>query len=190
MIYELLIELDRIEPKVWRRVRVDSETSMRDFHHILQLTMGWENCHLYCFSTEDEKITQIEFLETDDFLEDHEHSLSEFLSEVGDTIVYTYDFGDDWRHNIRLEKVLDADEEQIPRCLEGKRNAPPEDVGGVPGYENFIEIIADPRLPEYDEMIDWYGGVYDPEEFRLAIVNEDLEALDDYIDSLDEDWLY
>lgn len=189
MVYELLIELEGISPTIWRRIRVNSEMTMREFHHTIQIAMGWEDCHLYCFSTEDEKITQIEFLETDDFLEDHEHTLSEFISEPGDLIVYTYDFGDDWRHIIKLEKIVE-DEGVLPRCLEGKRNSPPEDVGGVPGYLEFLDIMSNPKLPEYDEKVEWYGGVYDPEIVRLDIVNEDLEELEDYIDSLDEDWLF
>ncbi|MCH2197759.1 MAG: plasmid pRiA4b ORF-3 family protein [Flavobacteriales bacterium] len=191
MIFELLIELDSLEPRVWRRVRVNSDIDMRTLHHTIQLAMGWENCHLYYFATADEKISQLEFLEDEDFVEDHEVNLDEFVQSTGDRINYVYDFGDKWSHTITLEKIVENDEsEHIPICLAGERNCPPEDVGGINGYHEFLNIMSNPRLPEYEEKVDWYGGEYDPALFRMSVINEDLEEIDDYIDSLDEDWLY
>ncbi|WP_306643427.1 plasmid pRiA4b ORF-3 family protein [Sanyastnella coralliicola] len=191
MIFELLIELDSLEPRVWRRVRVNSDIDMRTLHHTIQLAMGWENCHLYYFATAVEKISQLEFLEDEDFVEDHEVNLDEFVQSAGDKINYVYDFGDKWSHTITLEKIVENDEsEHIPICLAGERNCPPEDVGGISGYHEFLKIMSNPRLPEYEEKVDWYGGEYDPAQFRMSVINEDLEEIDDYIDSLDEDWLY
>lgn len=191
MIFEILIELENVEPRIWRRVRVDSSIDMRTFHHTIQIAMGWEDCHLYYFNTGEEKITQLEFLDEDDFLEDHEVNLEEFLSDPGDVIHYVYDFGDNWTHKLTLEKAMEeSDSPHTPYCTGGERNCPPEDVGGCSGFKNFLTVMADSRLPEHEEMVDWYGGPYDPEELRLEIINEDLENIDDYIDSLDEGWLY
>lgn len=191
MTFELLIELEGIEPKIWRKIRVPADLTMREFHHTIQITMGWENCHLYKFEANGEVITQLDFIEDDDFFEDHEVQLDEYLSDEGDTLLYTYDFGDAWKHTVTLQKRVENDESaHLPICLEGKRNCPPEDVGSIKGYENFLKVMANPKLPEHEEMLDWYGGEYDPEQYRMEIVNEDLEGLDDYIDSFGDDWLH
>ncbi len=189
MVYELLIELEGVKPLVWRRVRIESDIAMRTLHHVIQLSMGWENCHLYRFVADGEVVTQIDFVETD-FVEDHEVYVDDYLKAAGDQLVYEYDFGDSWRHKIVLEKVVERDEELLPRCMGGERNCPPEDVGGIPGYLEFIAIMQNPRLPEYEEKIDWYGGVYDPERFRLDLVNEDFEGFDDYIEETENDWRF
>lgn len=189
MVYQILIELEGLEPRIWRRARVEADITMRTFHHIIQVCMGWENCHLYCFKANGEIITQIDFVD-DDFVEDHEVSLDEFFSKPGDTMKYTYDFGDSWHHTITLEKVLDDDEDVLPRCLEGERNGPPEDVGGLPGYHEFVAIMSNPRLPEYEEKLDWYGGIYDPASFKLDFVNEELDELDDYIEATENEWRF
>lgn len=192
MVYQLLIELEGVTPTIWRRILIDASTTMRNVHHTIQLAMGWENRHLYYFDDGEDKITQIDFLEEEDFMEDEDVILSSIMRKEGDKIIYVYDFGDDWTHRILLEKIHDAKslEVSIPHCLGGARACPPEDVGGLPGYLEFIKIISNPRLPEYEEKIDWYGGEYDPEDFELEFVNEDLEDIDNYIDSLDEDFLY
>ncbi|MFM1932807.1 MAG: hypothetical protein RL226_2110 [Bacteroidota bacterium] len=191
MVYQLLIELQEVSPTIWRRILIDASTNMRNVHHTIQLAMGWENCHLYYFDDGADKITQIDFLEGDDFMEDTDVLLSTILKKEGDVITYVYDFGDDWTHKITLEKVLtDHKAPHLPYCLEGARNCPPEDVGGLPGYLEFIKIMANPRLPEYEEKFDWYGGEYDPEDFELEWVNEDMEDIDNYIDSMGDDWLY
>lgn len=187
MVYQLLIELEGVEPRIWRRVRVEADCTMRTLHHVIQLAMGWENCHLYKFKAGDEIITQIDFVD-DDFVEDHEVYLDEYFTKVGQKMVYEYDFGDSWKHTVRLEEIIENDEELVPRCLGGERNCPPEDIGGIPGYHNIIEVMKNPRLPEYEEMVDWYGGVYDAERFRLDLVNEDFEEFDDYVEDTENDW--
>lgn len=189
MIYQILIELEGVSPRTWRKIRVDADITMRTFHHIIQLTTGWENCHLYRFEANGETITQIDFVDGD-YVEDHEVQLDEFLTDEGDKILYLYDFGDSWKHHITLEKIVDSDEEFIPRCMGGERNCPPEDVGGLQGYLEFVQIMANPRLPEYEEKLDWYGAVYDPERFRMDIINEDLEDLDEYIEESENEWLF
>jgi hypothetical protein len=91
---------------------------------------------------------------------------------------YEYDFGDGWLHQVTVEKVLPADPEmRLPLCLKGKRACPPEDVGGVWGYENFLEAIRDPDHPEHDEYLEWVGGEFDPESFDIDDVNAALRGL-------------
>ncbi len=189
MVYQILIELEGVKPLIWRRVRVESNITMRTLHHTIQVVMGWDNCHLYAFKVNGETITQIDFVD-EDFVEDHEVTLDEFLEKEGDKLRYTYDFGDSWEHKVTLEKILEDDGAYLPVCTGGERNCPPEDVGGLPGYLEFIEIMKNPRLPEYEEKVDWYGGIYNPEEFRMDIINEDLEDFDDYIEETETEWLF
>jgi hypothetical protein len=190
MYYQLLIELEGIEPKIWRKVLVSPNVSMRYLHHTIQVVMGWENQHLYKFVAGNEQVTQIEFLETDDFLEDHEIHLDRFFSKEGDQMTYVYDFGDDWKHTITLEKIVsEEDGKQVPFCLGGERNCPPEDIGGIPGYHEFCAIMGNPKLPEYDEKYEWWGGEYEPDYCPVDIINEDLEGIDAYVEDLGDDWL-
>jgi hypothetical protein len=91
---------------------------------------------------------------------------------------YEYDFGDDWQHDILLEKVLPAAPGvTYPVCLKGKRACPPEDCGGVWGYAELLETLADPESEEHEEMLEWLGGEIDPEEFDIGEVNRLLAHL-------------
>ena len=80
-------------------------------------------------------------------------------------MLYLYDFGDSWEHLIEFEGKQEKQVDQYPICLTGARACPPEDVGGTPGYENFISIINDPTHEERKELLEWVGGKYDPEKF-------------------------
>ncbi len=102
-------------------------------------------------------------------------SLSRVLTNVGDTIVYEYDFGDSWRHDLVLEQILPMDPDRsYPLCLAGARARPPEDVGGVWGYANFLEAIADPEHVEHAELLTWAGGVFDPDGCDVNMINRQL----------------
>lgn len=91
---------------------------------------------------------------------------------------YEYDFGDSWQHRIEVEKVLPPEPGvRYPRCLAGKRACPPEDVGGIFGYEEFLQAIRSPKHPEHEAMLEWAGGAFDPEAFDLQGVNEQLAHL-------------
>jgi len=90
---------------------------------------------------------------------------------------YTYDFGDNWEHIIKLEKVLPRDKNiNYPVCIGGKRASPPEDCGGVWGYEDFLKIINNPDHEEYEETIEWAGGEFDPEYFDVKEIKFDDPA--------------
>ena len=101
---------------------------------------------------------------------------------LGATLVYEYDFGDDWKHDLLVEGLLLPEEGvHYPRCLAGARSRPPEDCGGVPGYEELLEVIRDPEHEEYEEMMLWLGGSFDPEAFDLAAVNDALRSIGDVV---------
>jgi hypothetical protein len=101
--------------------------------------------------------------------------LDQIVSAPKDRFVYEYDFGDGWDHEIVVEKVLPPDPEgSYPVCVAGKRACPPEDVGGLWGYYEFLEALANPAHPEHEERVEWYGDEFDPEAFSVETVNERL----------------
>ena len=92
-------------------------------------------------------------------------------------ITYVYDFGDHWSHTIKLIEVPDLDKKRVyPRCIAGKRSRPPEDIGGLPGFENFKTVMKDKNHEEFDEMFRWYGGPFDPDFISLKEINDNYKA--------------
>jgi hypothetical protein len=105
-------------------------------------------------------------------------TLKSFGFGEGQKFTYEYDFGDDWRHEVKVEKVLPPDaEQQLPMCIKGKRACPPEDIGGVWGYYEFLEAIKDPDHPDHEMYTEWRGDDFDPEAFDLDMVNSRLKGL-------------
>lgn len=178
-IYQLKITLQGTKPPVWRRFQTRSDTKLTRLHSMLLDIMGWSGYHLYEFGVDGLHYTGPEELEEDIYdrgLQDGSKvQLSQVMSEVGDKIVYVYDFGDGWQHAIKLEKILDpVPGENYPICLAGARNCPPEDCGGPGGYADLLKTLADPSDPEHEQMKEWVGPHYDPERFLLELVNRDL----------------
>ncbi|MGM0532236.1 MAG: plasmid pRiA4b ORF-3 family protein [Bacteroidota bacterium] len=172
LVYQLKITLKGSKPPIWRRILVDPEISLIDLHQILQTTMGWSDSHLHVFADQKHEYAPEE-LELSDTKDSWTVKLKDILSRENPKILYRYDFGDGWEHEIRLEKITeDESGKQIPRCIKGRRNCPPEDCGGIGGYEWLLEIISDPEHEEHDEMLDWLGGEFDPDYFNAQEVNE------------------
>ncbi len=178
-VYQLKIQLEPnyIKPPIWRRILVKSNISFMDLHKIIQVTMGWENAHLWSFDYENYSISKPSKFDTfGDTIDANTIKLSEVLKKVKSKISYTYDFGDGWDHIITLEKILEVVDinQKLPTCIKGKRACPPEDCGGVWGYQNLLDIISNKKHPEHDEMIAWLGGGFDPEEFEIDDINDCL----------------
>jgi len=101
------------------------------------------------------------------------------MKKEKDVLLYEYDFGDGWEHEIILEKIIEEDEKnQIPRCIDGKQNCPPEDCGGIWGYEDLLKVIKDKKHDEYEEMMEWLGEEFDPDYFNINEVNKLLKQKD------------
>ena len=92
-------------------------------------------------------------------------------------MVYLYDFGDGWRHEVFLEKIMPSEPPTKPLCLAGERKCPPEDVGGPSGYQEFLEVIFDLGHEESAHFRGWAGGTFHAEEFNVKTVNEILERM-------------
>lgn len=181
-IYQIKVTLLGARPPIWRRLLVPANLTFEDLHDVLQLAMEWQECHMHDFRVgqrrfgtpdPDEKLMGLP-----DTANERTARLSSVLGRVGAKAVYTYDFGDGWEHAIVVEKILPPDAEQAyPMCVGGKRHAPPEDCGGVPGFYNMLEAIGDPEHDEYEEMRDWLGDEFDPEAFSVDEVNRRLAQL-------------
>ncbi len=174
-VYQIKVTLEGAKPPIWRRLLVSADMTLADVHDIIQVAMGWHNCHLHMFEVNGESYGQPH---PDDFEDIHNEAritLGKVAPGEKAKIHYQYDFGDSWDHSILVEKVLEPDPAaQYPSCVKGVRNCPPEDCGGIWGYADFLAAIADPKHPEHADMVEWSGGGFDPEEFDLAAVNATL----------------
>ncbi|GAO27816.1 plasmid pRiA4b ORF-3 family protein [Geofilum rubicundum] len=173
-IFQIQIALKGVKPKIWRRVLVPSDVLLSDLHEIIQISMGWSNAHLHQFVKNDIYYGVSSGDDWDDFeIEDYSKiKLSSFLKEEKDKFKYEYDFGDNWEHDIILEKILPIDDKtKYPVCLTGKMSCPPEDCGGVWGYSDMLEILKQPDHEEYESYIEWLGGEFDPKSFNKEVVN-------------------
>ena len=178
--YQIKVSLEDIRPPIWRRILVDSDTTLGELHQIIQMTMDWDNCHLDEFKCGDNRYGVVD----DDFgfdwgaeVEDeNQYQISDVLTREKSWLRYLYDFGDSWSHKVVLEKKLSPDPDvKLPTCVTGKRACPPDDCGGVWGYQNLIEIMQNPEHPEYEEMFEWLGFELDPEEFDIKEINKRLK---------------
>ena len=172
-IFQLKITLRHIQPLVWRRIQVD-DCSLAELHDIIQISMGWDDEHMYAFVIDGKQCGDFEH--GDDFDDDSRSvRLSEVVGEGHTRFRYDYDFGDDWAHTVDIEETLPAEQgAHYPRCVKGERACPPEDCGGPHEYPCFLDKIQDPQHEEHEEMLDWVGDEFDPEEFDLEQVNEEL----------------
>jgi len=178
-IYQIKVTLKHSKPPIWRRIQVRGDTRLDKLHYILQATMGWWNAHLHQFIVGNntcygEPHPDYGF----DMRDERKVKLNQIAPGEKSKFVYEYDFGDSWEHVILVEKVLPPEKGvQYPRCIKGKRACPPEDVGGVWGYDDFVAAVKDPKHPEHDDMLEWWGDDFDPEAFDLDEVNEALRHL-------------
>lgn len=175
-IYQLKVTLQEVKPPIWRRIQVRANTTLPRLHDAIQVAMGWTDSHLHRFIVGDVEYGLPDPDFEDDMRSEQRVKLAQVVTTEKDWVGYEYDFGDSWTHKIVLERILPPDPAvHYPRCLAGQRACPPEDVGGVGGYAEFLEAIRDTEHPEHDAMLEWCGGVFDVEAFSLDAVNQALE---------------
>lgn len=173
-IHQIKASLKNIRPPIWRRLQVDSRTTLGSLHNIIQAAMGWGNYHLYTFDIGGEQYGRPH--PDWDVRDDARLRLEQF--PAGAKFTYTYDMGDWWEHEITIEKILPPEGGvHYPRCIKGKRACPPEDCGGPWGYAEMLQALKDPRHPSHLDYVDWIGEEFDPDFFDLDEVNEILKSL-------------
>jgi hypothetical protein len=182
-ILSLKITLNRTNPSIWRRVLVPASVTFFDLHHILQISMGWKNSHLFEFMVGDYKIGYVNPLEAfEDMADAKEVLLDLLLLKEGFVFTYLYDFGDGWEHRVEVEKLMAIEEGKIyPVCVDGQLGCPPEDSGGVDGFYYQLSILKDKKHPEYGFIKSWVGRGYDPEKFDVRKVNKELPKFKSYM---------
>jgi Plasmid pRiA4b ORF-3-like protein len=164
----LRIELEGIEPLIWRRVALRTSMNLKVLHSVIQAAMGWLDYHLWEFTANERKYGML--LPNDpDWNERITNAATTKLSALVTTgaseIGYVYDMGDNWQHRIIIEKLKAAESGALyPQFLGGERRCPPEDCGGIPGYYEFLGNIASKQSKKRKAALDWYGGPYDPYE--------------------------
>jgi len=182
-VYQFKITLKGTKPPIWRRIQVPETYSFWDLHVAIQDAMGWLDYHLHQFVIVNPATGMMVEIGIPDnefganILPDWKQKIASYFSMENPSADYIYDFGDGWEHKIKLEKILSWDANtKYPVCVTGKRACPPEDCGGVWGYKDFLEIISNPDHEEYEEMMEWSGGDFDPEHFDASEVRFDDPA--------------
>jgi Plasmid pRiA4b ORF-3-like protein len=170
-VYEFKITLLDSHPPIWRRIQVKDGT-LDKLHEHIQTAMGWTNSHLHHFRVGNQRYGDPDLMQENfedlDYRDSTTTKISDLLPRGGQRfrIQYEYDFGDSWHHEVHFEGIVRAEaRRKYPRCLEGARACPPEDVGGVWGYADFVEAIRSPEHEDHERMLEWVGGSFDPEAF-------------------------
>jgi Plasmid pRiA4b ORF-3-like protein len=176
-IVRLKITLAGTEPPIWRRVEVPAAMTLKDLHDVIQTAMGWDNAHLYQFHVGRERIAGPGLGGAGFGMPSATGARRVHLDELAargiKRFAYAYDMGDSWEHRIQIEKLLAADPAaRYPRLVDGAMHCPPEDVGGVPGFYEFLDAVADPEHPDHEDRLDWYGGTFDPAAFDRARIDK------------------
>lgn len=180
-IYQIKITLDEMRPPIWRRVQVPGDISLGRLHDVVQIAMGWTNSHMHRFyiSEEEYGVPYPDALADDPPMRDERRvRLNQVVDSKKQRFGYTYDFGDNWEHTLLVEDILPPDPAlRYPVCIGGKRHGPPEDCGGVYGYDNFLKTIRDPTHKDHEFLLEWAGGRFDPEAFSREQVNQALQTV-------------
>lgn len=197
-VLQFKVTLKRLRPPVWRRIQVLCDASFWDLHVAIQDAMGWRDRHLHEFRIKTpvpREVLRVGIPDDDfgavgsmipDIMPGWHVPVAGFLNLMKRKCVYVYDYGDCWEHDVMLEKIMPREKEvAYPRCIGGRRACPPEDSGGIAGYENLLEAIADPEHPEHRETMDWLDREFDPARFdkNAVVFGDPEERLDLVLDS-------
>ena len=180
-IARITIQLDDWQPAIWRRAEVPLTATLKGLHDVIQAAMPFDDYHLFEFRADGKRyaIPDPEW----DSLRDRTYSakttrLGALVDRGITQLAYTYDFGDDWRHTITIEAIADADPAvEYPHYIDGAGRAPPEDVGGIPGFELFLDAITDSKHEQHRELKRWHGALFSPEQANVDEIVIRMEKL-------------
>jgi len=174
--YQLKVTLKGSKPPIWRRVLVPDTVTLAKLHQVLQFVMGWSDSHMHQFIEAGQYYgtanPDFDLMEVHD---ENKYRLGQLLKKEKQSLTYEYDFGDGWEHQLTLEKILPVDPKMtLPVCIKAKGACPPEDIGGLWGYYDFLEALNDPAHPEHDNYREWIDGEFDPLAYDMDEVNQML----------------
>jgi len=179
---QLRIELEHSHPPIWRSVLVPDNITLVKLHQVIQEVMGWYDCHLHEFIIDHRHYGRVD---PDDPLGDLGPELINEKRKTLEKVLgrkkrfnYIYDYGDNWWHTITLENRLPLTSARpSAACIAGEMACPPEDVGGLGGYFEFLEAMMDPQHDEHESFMQWWGEVFDPRVFDITQANERLKQI-------------
>lgn len=160
-VWRLKIQLLGISPTVWRRLDTYADVELAQLHYFIQGAMGWELMHLYSYGHGNGSEIPSKRRLCD-------------VSGIGETLIYTYDFGDDWQHRVTVEKLMEKPTGSYPHLITGKKACPPEDCGGPWGYAEMLRVLAGRSSARRRELMEWLGGPFDPNAFDISEARERL----------------
>lgn len=192
-VLQLKISLKGAKPSIYRTIYISNSSNFIELHAAIQEAMGWEGYHLFAFRKGRDIEISYQYSKTGkgeyvSFGFSLKTKISAFLQKPKDRILYEYDFGDGWEHEILVQKVFDEIElEQIPYCIKGKGKCPPEDCGGIWGYYNLVEIAKNPRSKEYKE----YKNYYDMNQFKnIELTKENIIEINETFSNFESSVAY
>lgn len=182
--FDFEVSLVGIKPRIWRRFLLMENASCANLHEAIQAAFGWENDHLYEFRREGRRGGRLCRADYEDQYDEDaapvakKVKVGDVFALPGDTCLYIYDFGDDWQHEVVLKGIVELPEKFSCRLLDGQRNGPPEDCGGIWGYEDCCQALAHTKeelakldqhaREEVESRLEWLGD-WRPEDFNLAV---------------------
>jgi hypothetical protein len=182
-IARLRVEIEEVEPAVVRWIEVAFDTRLDKLNVVLQVAIGWQNCHPFEFRHGETVYGLVSSQNEVNPLPAEKATLAD-LARLGDTFDYDYVFGDDWQHTLKIEAVLPPDPGEIyPRLVKAEGRCPPADIGGPSGYETFLRAIADPEHLLHEGMLDWDDPDFDPHTVDAAAISRNLANLAKFLGS-------
>jgi hypothetical protein len=172
--YQIKVSISGSDPEIWRRLSLPGDITLDLLHNVIQIAFGWEHSHLHQFEAYGRRYTDTSFGPVPGATDERQATLAELAPRKGSRLRYTYDFGDDWAHDIVVEDVDRDRETSEVTCLAAERAGPPEDSGGIPGYLHLIDAIGNPKHPDHDHYLDWLGGPLDPAAVDREAINTTL----------------
>lgn len=184
-ILTIKIVLQESQPEIWRRFDIADDMTLGDLHNVIQIVMGWEDCHLHEFEKGKTRYSK-PIPENDDYgiqvIDEDGVQISEVFNRKRQKLQYIYDMGDNWEHTLVVENISEPEpKQQYPTCIEGAFACPPEDCGGPWGYQNMLEALADPKHEEHETFVEWIGLDFDAEAFDLKEINHVLGDYENYV---------
>jgi len=182
-IARLKVQIEEVEPAVIRRVEVPLDTRLDQLNVILQVAIGWQNCHPFEFRHGDTVYGLVSREATDNPLPAEKATLAD-LAKLGSTFDYDYVFGDDWQHTLTIEQVAPAElGASYPRLIAAQGRCPPADIGGPEGYETYLRALADPEHLHHEGMVDWDDPDFDPHKVDATALERNLANLAKFLGS-------